>query len=143
MVLFKLINDVGICFWFYVALNDALMKEVERLKIATGEAMNPSESYNLGMHPMQFTESNFFSMPQQHSGPSGHLNIQYPQFSHSPSNMPTHQLQQTNSRQMSEMWQNDHLGSFKGLDISSKGSALVKSEGPSISASESSTTFWI
>ncbi|XP_058787855.1 transcription factor RF2b-like [Vicia villosa] len=123
------------------ALNDALMKEVERLKIATGEAMNPSESYNLGMHPMQFAGSNFFSMPQQHSGPSSHQNIQFPQFGHSPSNMPTHQLQQTNSHQMSEMLQNDHLGRFKGLDISSKGSALVKSEGPSISASESSTTF--
>ncbi|CAI8597035.1 unnamed protein product [Vicia faba] len=123
------------------ALNDALMKEVERLKIATGEAMNPSESYNLGIHPMQFAGSNFFSMPQQHSGPSGHQNIQFPQFGHSPSNMPSHQLQQTNSHQFSEMLQNDHLGHFKGLDISNKGSALVKSEGPSISASESSTTF--
>lgn len=122
------------------ALNDALMKEVERLKIATGEAMNPSESYNLGMHQMQFAGSNFFSMPQ-HSGPSGHQNIQFPQFGHSPSNMPTHQLQQTNSHQISEMLQNDQLGRLQGLDISSKGTTLVKSEGPSISASESSTTF--
>ena len=122
------------------ALNDALMKEVERLKIATGEEINPSESYNMGMHQMQFAGSNFFSM-LQHSGPSGHQNIQFPQFGHSPSNIQTHQLQQTNSNQFSEMLQNDQLGRFQGLDISNKGSTLVKSEGPSISPSESSTTF--
>lgn len=122
------------------ALNDALMKEVERLKVATGEAMNPSE-LNLGMHQMQFAGSNFFSMPP-HSGPSGHhQNIQFPPFGHSPSSAPTHQMQQTNSHQISDMLQNDQLGRFQGLDISSKGSTLVKSEGPSISASESSTTF--
>lgn len=122
------------------ALNDALMKEVDRLKIATGEAMNPSESYNMGMHQLQFAGSNFFSMPQ-HSGPSGHQNIQFPQFGHSPSDMPNYQLQQTNSHQISDMLQNDQLGRLQGLDISSKGSTLVKSEAPSISASESSTTF--
>ncbi|XP_045823610.1 transcription factor RF2b-like [Trifolium pratense] len=123
------------------ALNDALMKEVERLKIATGEAMNPSESFNMGMHQMQFGGSNFFSIPQ-HSGPLGHpQDIQFPQFGHSPSNMANHQMRQTNSHQMSDMLQNDQLGRLQGLDISSKGSTLVKSEGPSISASESSTTF--
>ena len=122
------------------ALNDALMKEVERLKIATGEAMNPPESFNMGMHQMQFAGSNLFSMPQ-HSGLSGHQNIQFPQFGHSPSNIQAHQLQQTNSHQISEMMQNDQLGRLQGLDISNKGSTLVKSEGPSISASESSTTF--
>ncbi|KAI3427815.1 BZIP domain-containing protein [Psidium guajava] len=30
------------------ALNEALKKEVERLKVATGEAIHPSDSYNLG-----------------------------------------------------------------------------------------------
>ncbi|KAJ1422932.1 Basic-leucine zipper domain [Sesbania bispinosa] len=124
------------------ALNDALMKEVERLKIATGEVMNPSESFNLGLHQMPFAGagSNFFSIPP-HSGPSGHQNIQLPPFGHSPSSVPTHQLQQTNSHQISDILQNDQLGRLQGLDISSKGSTLVKSEGPSISASESSTTF--
>ncbi|XP_061356950.1 transcription factor RF2b [Gastrolobium bilobum] len=122
------------------ALNDALMKEVERLKIATGDIMNHSESFNLGMHQMPFAGSNFFPIPP-HSGPSGHQNIQLPPFSHSPSSMPTHQLQQTNTLQMSDILQNDQLGRLQGLDISSKGSTLVKSEGPSISASESSTTF--
>jgi len=116
------------------------MKEVDRLKIATGEAMNPSESYNMGMHQMQFAGSNLFSMPQ-HLGPSGHQNMQFPQFGHSPSDVPNYQLQQTNSLQISDMLQNDQLGRLQGLDISSKGTTLVKSEAPSISASESSTTF--
>lgn len=124
----------------YVALNEALKKEVERLKIATGEMMSPSESFNLGMHQMQFTASNFFPLPPQ-SCPSGHPNMQLPSFNHSPSSIPTNQLQQTNSHPFSEMLQNDQLGRLQGLDISSKGPSLVKSEGPSLSASESSTTF--
>lgn len=122
------------------ALNDALMKEVERLKIATGEALNHSESFNLGMHQMPFPGSTFFSIPP-HSGPPGHQNIQLPPFGHSPSSVSTHQLQQTNSHQISDILQNDQLGRLQGLDISSKGSPMVKSEGPSISANESSSTF--
>ncbi|KAK7300798.1 hypothetical protein RJT34_11649 [Clitoria ternatea] len=122
------------------ALNEALKKEVERLKVATGELMSPTESFNLGMHQMPFTGSNFVPIPPQ-SGPSGHQNIQLPPFGHSPSTMPTHQLQQTNSHPFSEILQNDQLGRLQGLDISSKGSTMVKSEGPSLSASESSTTF--
>ncbi|XP_027332754.1 transcription factor RF2b-like [Abrus precatorius] len=122
------------------ALNETLKKEVERLKVATGEMMSPTESFNLGMHQMPFTGSNFMPIPPQ-SGPSGHQNIQLSPFGHSPSTMPTHQLQQTNSYPFSEILRNDQLGRFQGLDISSKGSTLVKSEGPSLSASESSTAF--
>ncbi|KAI4305064.1 hypothetical protein L6164_028453 [Bauhinia variegata] len=122
------------------ALNEALKKEVERLKIATGEMMSPCESFNLGMHQMPFTSSNFFPLPQ-HSGPSGHQNMQLPPFNHSSSSMPTHQLQQANSHPFSEILQNDQLGRLQGLEISGKWSTLVKSEGPSLSASESSTTF--
>ncbi|KAK7302106.1 hypothetical protein RJT34_12986 [Clitoria ternatea] len=122
------------------ALNDALMKEVERLKIATGEALNSSETFNLGMHQMPYAGSNFFSIPP-HSGPPGHQNVQLPPFSHSPSSIPTHQLQQTNTHQISDILQNDQLGRLQGLDISSKGPSILKSEGPSISASESSSTF--
>ncbi|OIW04412.1 hypothetical protein TanjilG_32604 [Lupinus angustifolius] len=122
------------------ALNEALKKEVERLKVATGEMMSPTDSFNLGMHQMQFTGSNFFPIPPQ-SGPSGQQNMQLPPFGHAPSSIPTHQLQQTNSHSLSESLQNDQLGRFQGLDISSKGSALVKSESSSLSASESSTTF--
>lgn len=121
------------------ALNDALKKEVERLKIATGEIMSPSESFNLGMHHMPYTQSTFFPVPQQ-PGPACHQNMQLP-FSHSQASMSTHQLHQSNSHPLSEMMQNDPLGRLQGLDISGKGSSIVKSEGPSLSASESSTTF--
>ncbi|KAE9598895.1 hypothetical protein Lal_00022596 [Lupinus albus] len=98
------------------ALNDALMTEVERLKISTGEAMNPSESFNMGVHQMPFAGSKLFSIPP-HSGSSGHQNMQFPPFGHSPSTMPTHQLQQSNSQQLSDMLQNDQLGPLQGLDI--------------------------
>ncbi|KAL4396043.1 hypothetical protein AHAS_Ahas01G0052400 [Arachis hypogaea] len=121
------------------ALNDALMKEVERLKIATGEAMKPSESFNLGMQQMQFAGSNFFPVPQS-SGPPGLQSIPMMSFCHPPSNIP-HEMQQSNSHQLADILHNDQLGRLQGLDISSKGSTLVKAEGPSLSASESSNTF--
>ncbi|XP_018828447.1 transcription factor RF2b-like [Juglans regia] len=120
-------------------LNDALKKEVDRLRIATGEIMSPSESFNLGMHQMAYTLSQFFPLPQ-HPGPAGHQNMQLP-FNHSQSSMSAQQLHQSNSHPLSEMRQNDPLGRMQGLDISGKGSSLVKSEGPSLSASESSSTF--
>ncbi|KAJ7964320.1 transcription factor RF2b-like [Quillaja saponaria] len=122
------------------ALNEALRKEVEMLKIATGEIMNPSESFNLGIQQVPFTAANFFPV-QQHLGPSGHQNMQFPQFNNSQSGMSTQQLHQSNSHTLTDIMQNDQLGRMQGLDISSKGSHLVKPEGPSLSASESSTTF--
>jgi hypothetical protein len=129
-----------ICPLYHTALNEALKKEVERLKIATGEIMSPSESFNLGMHHMPYTQSTFFPVPQQ-PGPACHQNMQLP-FSHSQSSMSTHQLHQSNSHPFSEIMHNDPLGRLQGLDISGKGSSIVKSEVPSLSASESSTTFW-
>ncbi|KAL3574582.1 hypothetical protein D5086_025195 [Populus alba] len=122
------------------ALNEALKKEVERLKIATGEMLSPSDSYNLGMHQMPFTRSNFFPLPLQ-PGPAGHPNMQLPSFTHSPSSMSTRHIHQVDSQSLSDYMQNDPLGRLQGLDISNKGSNIVKSEGPSLSASESSTTF--
>ncbi|EEF44053.1 transcription factor RF2b [Ricinus communis] len=122
------------------ALNEALKKEVERLKIATREIMSPSESFNLGMHQMPYTPSNFFSHPQQ-SGSANHPNMQFPPYAHSQTSIPGHHLHQTNSHTFSELMQNDSLGRLQGLDISSKGPNIVKSEGPSLSASESSSTF--
>lgn len=141
-MLLRLVNYTEISFWYVVALNEALKKEVERLKVATGEMMSHTDSFNLGMHLMPFSGSNFVPIPPQ-SGPSGHQNMQMPPFGLTPSTMPSHLLHQTSSHPYSEILQNDQLGRFQGLDISSKGSTLVKSEGPSLSASESSTTFWI
>ncbi|CAN0901708.1 Transcription factor RF2b [Linum grandiflorum] len=122
------------------ALNDALKTEVERLKVATGEMMSHSESFNLGMHQMPYSSSNFFPMPQQ----SGHRNMQLPQYSHPQSTMGASQqhMQQTNSHRLSDAMQTDSLARFQGLDISNKGQPnIVKSEGSSICASESSSTF--
>ncbi|OMO83008.1 hypothetical protein CCACVL1_11623 [Corchorus capsularis] len=122
------------------ALNEALKKEVERLKIATGEMMSPSESFSLGMQHMPYTASTFLPIPPQ-QGAAGHQNMALPNFTGSQSSMSTQHIPQTNPHHLSDIMQNDPLGRLQGLDISSKGSNLVKSEGPSISASESSTTF--
>ncbi|KAK9159288.1 hypothetical protein Scep_005862 [Stephania cephalantha] len=123
------------------ALNEALKQEVERLKIATGEMMNPGETFNLGMHHLAYASPSFFTLSQQ-PGPGGNQNIQVSQFHPSQSNMPSHPLGHNNSTAYSELMQQDPLGRLQGLDISSnRVSPLVKSEGPSISASESSSTF--
>ncbi|KAK6271655.1 hypothetical protein POUND7_008738 [Theobroma cacao] len=122
------------------ALNEALKKEVERLKIATGEIMSPSESFSLGMHQMPYTASTFLSIPPQ-QGAAGPQNMQLPSFTGSQSTMSTYHPPQMNPHHLSDIMQNDPLGRLQGLDISSKGSNLVKTEGPSISASESSFTF--
>ncbi|XP_022947188.1 transcription factor RF2b-like [Cucurbita moschata] len=120
------------------ALNDALKKEVDRLKFATGEMMSPSESFNLGMHHMAYAPSSFVQRSQQPAGPQS---MQMPPYSHSPSNMSSHPMHPSDSHSLSEVLQSDPLSRLQGLDISSKGSSLVKSEVSSISASESSTTF--
>ncbi|KAF9594535.1 hypothetical protein IFM89_033505 [Coptis chinensis] len=119
------------------ALNEALKQEVERLKVATGEAGGHSEAFNMGMHYMPYNSSSIFSLPQQ-PGPGGHQNMQFPQFHPSQSNMMNHSQLGANSRAFSEMLQQDQLGRFQGLDISTnRESHSVKSEGPSISASGS------
>ncbi|KAL9344902.1 hypothetical protein Peur_062577 [Populus x canadensis] len=43
------------------ALNEALKKEIERPKFATGEIMAPTDSYNLGMHHMPYNHSHMLS----------------------------------------------------------------------------------
>lgn len=130
----------------HAALNEALKKEVERLKVATGEMMSHSESFNLGMHQMPYNNnpSAYFPITQQQQqqpGQAGHHNMQLPAFNHSQSSMPTHHLHQSNSHSLSDIMQNGPVGQLQGLDISNKIPSIVKSEGPSLSASESSTTF--
>lgn len=124
-------------------MNEALKKEVERLKIATGEMMTSSDAFNLGMHHVPYTQSSFFSQRAQ-PGPSDSQNTQMPQFHPFTSNMPTHHhpvLGVAHSNALSDVLQQDPLGQLRGLNISNRGPSLVKSEGLSISASESSSTF--
>ncbi|XP_068668917.1 transcription factor RF2b-like [Aristolochia californica] len=118
------------------ALNEALKQEVERFKVATGEILNPNESFNLGMYHMPYSQSPFFSLPQQPPPAS----MQLPQYHHpTQRNIPHNQLF-AQSHPFSDMMQQDSLGRLQGLDIS-RSSHIVKTEGSSISASESSSTF--
>ncbi|KDP21652.1 hypothetical protein JCGZ_03323 [Jatropha curcas] len=123
------------------ALNEALKKEVERLKLATGEMMTPTDTYNLGMHHMPYTQSSFF-LPQSQTRIVNSQNMQMPQFHSFQSNMST-PLQpmggSSHSHAFPDMLQQDPLGRLQGLDISSRSTLVVKSEGPSLSASESSS----
>ncbi|XWS08371.1 hypothetical protein CRYUN_Cryun41cG0073900 [Craigia yunnanensis] len=123
-------------------LNEALKKEVERLKIATGEITTPTDTFNLGMHHIPYTQSSFFPPQPQHMQVDTQ-NIQMPPFHPFQSNMLTHNqsvVAASNSHSFADMMQQDPLGRLQGLDISSRGSHLVKSEDPSISSSESSGT---
>ncbi|XP_038707741.1 bZIP transcription factor 18-like isoform X2 [Tripterygium wilfordii] len=63
------------------ALNEALKKEVERLKIVTGEITSPAESFDLGMHQISYAPS-FLPISQQ-PGPSDHQNMPMAPFNHS------------------------------------------------------------
>ncbi|KAK9061010.1 hypothetical protein SSX86_018190 [Deinandra increscens subsp. villosa] len=119
------------------ALNEALKQEVERLRMATGEIASCSDGYNLGMHHVPYNQSNFFSNHQQQPEP--------PQYHHQP-NMSNHHhhnlLAAAHTQAFSESLQQDPLGHFQGLDISTRGNHhTVKSEGHSISAGKSSSTF--
>ncbi|KAG5600261.1 hypothetical protein H5410_031631 [Solanum commersonii] len=124
------------------ALNEALKQEVERLKIATGQLSASSDAYNPGMQQIQYNRTAFFPHPSQ-PGSSESQNIQMPQFHHLQGCMsnPRHPLLSGNAQALANAMQQDPLGRFQGLDISSRGSHRVKSEVPSISASESSSTF--
>ncbi|KAH1038052.1 hypothetical protein J1N35_039795 [Gossypium stocksii] len=111
------------------ALNEALKKEVERLKTATGEITAPTDTFNLGMHHVSYAQSSFF--PPQ--------NTQLPPFHPFQSNLLT-SASNTNSHALANMMQQDPLGLLQGLDTGSRGSPFVKSESPSICAAESSGT---
>lgn len=109
--------------------------------------MTHTDTYNLGMHHIPYSQSLYFShQPQPQSGAGDHpQNIQMPQFHPFQPNMPPPQQPMLaaggQSHVFSEMSQQDPLGRLQGLDINGRGSHMVKSEGPSISASESSSTF--
>ncbi|CAA2978794.1 transcription factor RF2b [Olea europaea subsp. europaea] len=114
------------------------------LQIQIFELHPYSNAYDLAaMQHIQYNQSAFFSHRPQ-SRPNDSQNVQMPQFH------PLHAGMSTNPHPMhsaahtqatSNAFQQDPLGRFQGLDISSRGSHLVKSEDPSASASESTSTF--
>ncbi|CAD6222516.1 unnamed protein product [Miscanthus lutarioriparius] len=128
------------------ALNDALKQEVERLKIVTGEMSKSNEQFNMGMQHVSYSPS-FFQLSEQHTVQQ-HGNIQLPHhFQQPPPNVPSHQML-SHPNSLSDMMQQDSLGRLQGLDIGkgsmavkSEAEVVVKSEGSSISAGESNTTF--
>ncbi|KAL1818127.1 hypothetical protein ACET3Z_020701 [Daucus carota] len=127
------------------ALNDALKQEVERLRVATGEMSTHSDAYELGIPHVPYYQS-AFSPHHPQPGSGGPLNGQLSRFYSIQSSMSNQQQHPVlsaaaNAQVLSETLQQDPLGHFQGLDISNRGSHLVKSEGPSVSASESSSTF--
>ncbi|XP_062188374.1 transcription factor RF2b-like [Phragmites australis] len=128
------------------ALNDTLKQEVERLKIATGEMTKSNEAYNMGMQHVTYSPS-FFQLSEQHAV-QHHGNIQLPpHFQPPPHNVPNHQML-SHPNALSDVMQQDSLGRLQGLDIGkgsvavkSEAEVVVKSEGSSISAGESNSTF--
>ncbi|KAK4792554.1 hypothetical protein SAY86_022989 [Trapa natans] len=124
------------------ALNEALKKEVERLKVATGEAITHTDTYNLGMHPVPYSKPTFF--PQSpHTSQMQQFHMHQPNNSMATGAAPQshhHTVPPNSHGALSEVLQHDPLGPQQGIDISSRASPIVKSEGPSISASESSST---
>lgn len=130
------ICDLLLLFFFFLvnantALNEALRKELERMKIETGEISGNSDSFDMGMQQVQYSPSTFMAIPPYHHG-------QDMQQMHGFN--PSHPMEaMSNSQSVSEFLQN---GRMQGLEISSNNSSsLVKSEGPSLSASESSSAY--
>lgn len=125
-------------------LNETLKSEVERLRRATGESAGVPNAFNLQMQHVPYDQSALFARQPQ-PGRNEIQNTQMQQFNLLPPNMSNHQLQMlaANHAQTFSDTLNlqDPLGRFQGLDIGSRGSHLMKPEGPSISASESSSGF--
>lgn len=119
-----------------------MKQEVERLRIATGEISAPS-AYDMAMQHIQYNQSTFFPYQPQ-SRPNDSQNVQMPQFHPLHAGMSTTRhpmLSAARTQGISDAFQQDPLGRFQGLDIGSRGSHFQKSEGPSASASESTSTF--
>ncbi|KAL0697388.1 hypothetical protein Bca4012_053510 [Brassica carinata] len=119
------------------ALNEALRKEVERMKMETGEISGNSDSYDMGMQQVQYSTSTFMAVPPYHHGSIN--NGQDVQQMRGLFNQSRPMMEMSNSQSVSEFLQN---GRLQRLEISSNNSSsLVKSEGPSLSASESSSAY--
>lgn len=99
---------------------------MERMKIETGEVSGDSDSFDMG----QYSHSTFMAIPPYHSGSVNGQDMRFNQ---------NHPMEKSNSQSVSEFLQN---GRLQGLEISSNNSSsIVKSEGPSLSASESSSAY--
>ncbi|KAF1893531.1 hypothetical protein Lal_00002020 [Lupinus albus] len=125
------------------ALNEALKKEVDRLKMATGETVMHADTYSFGMHQFSYSPTPFFShQPQQ--WPGRLHTMQMPQMHALSSNMSTpHRpmLDPATTYDLSEMLPSDSIGQFQGLDISHGASHNLMPDSPSISVNKINNAF--
>ncbi|KAF7830870.1 transcription factor RF2b [Senna tora] len=127
------------------ALNEALKKEVDRLKIATGEAVTPTpaQPYNMRMQQIPYPQGSFFLHQPQH-GPGEPQPMQMQQLHPLSSNVSNPQqpmLAAANPHDLSEMLPQESIGQFQGLEISTGGSHLMMPDGPSSSVKQISSAF--
>ncbi|XP_027339114.1 bZIP transcription factor 18 [Abrus precatorius] len=119
-------------------LNEALKKEVERLRIATGEIVIHADMYGSGMHQHPYSQASFFSHHSQH-GLSEHQTIQMPQLHSFSSNVSTSHgplFDLATPYDLSEMLSSDSIGQFQGLDIGHRVSHVMMPDGPTISVNK-------
>ncbi|TKY73943.1 Transcription factor RF2b [Spatholobus suberectus] len=125
------------------ALNEALKKEVDRLRIATGEIVMHADTYGLGMHQLTYSQASFFSHQSQH-GLSELQAIQMPQLHSLSSNVSTcHEplFDLDIPYDLSEMLPSDSIGQFQGLDIGHGVSHALMPDCPSISVNKINNAF--
>ncbi|KAJ1384728.1 Basic-leucine zipper domain [Sesbania bispinosa] len=124
------------------ALNEALKKEVDRLKIATGEVVH-ADTYGFGMHQLSYSQASFSLYQPQH-GPRELQAIQMPQLHSLSSNVSTpHQpvLDLATPYDFSEILSNDSIGQFQGLEIGHTVNHVLMPDGPSISVNNVNNAF--
>ncbi|OIW15297.1 hypothetical protein TanjilG_10737 [Lupinus angustifolius] len=128
---------------FCDALNEALKKEVDGLKMATGETVTHADTYGFGMHQFSYSPTLFFShQPQQ--WPGRHHAMQMPQMHAPSSNMSTSHrpvLDPATPYDLSEMLSSDSIDQFQGLDISHMASHNLMHDSPSISVNKINNAF--
>lgn len=126
----------------YTALNEALKKEVDGLKIATGEIVMHN-AHGLGMHPLTYSQAPFFSHQSQH-GQSELQAMQMPQLHSLSSNVPTSDeplFDLDIPYDLSEMLSSESIGQFQGLDIGDGVLHNLMPDCPSISVNNINNAF--
>ncbi|CAL0327551.1 unnamed protein product [Lupinus luteus] len=128
---------------FCDALNEALKKEVDGLKMATGETVTHADTYGYGMHQFSYSPALFFShQPQQ--WPGRHHPMQMPQMHAPSSTMSTSHrpmVDPATQYDLSEMLSSDNIDQFQGLDISHMASHNLMHDNPSISVNKINNAF--
>ncbi|KAL1290746.1 hypothetical protein AAHE18_20G151300 [Arachis hypogaea] len=126
------------------ALNEALKKEVDRLKIATGEMVTRPNSNSLAMQRASYSQAPFFSLQLQHFASELHT-MQMPPLHPLLPNMSSPQplIDVATPYNLSNMLPSDPVpvGQFQVLDISHPIPHVLIHDGPSISVNKINNAF--